>query len=242
MSFKPKILVLETEAQTRELVVDSLQKVGAVAQGCRSAAEALLLLDSEKFDGAFLDWDNLDMPGKELVRRIRRSPSNGHIPVAMFTEANDTRVIADAFKAGVTLFLSKPFGPRELEHLLNASRGTMAEEHRRYQRVLLSVPVICQWGKKRGLKRVTGRTVNISSAGMLMRLHPQPDRGAAVQSEIILPSTKLPLKLAGTVVRTAPNRQVAVQFVRLSVAQRDRLEDYIGSPENELVTSGWIKA
>ena len=77
---------------------------------------------------------------------------------------------------------------------------------------------------------------------MLMRLHPQPDRGVAVQSEIILPSTKLPLKLAGTVVRTAPNRQVAVQFVRLSVAQRDRLEDYIGSPENELVMSGWIKA
>lgn len=242
MSFKPKILILETEAQTHKLVVGSLERAGAIPLGCRSAAEAVQLLDSEKFDGAFLDWDNLDMPGKELVRRIRRSAFNGQIPLAIFTEANDTHIIADAFKAGVTLFLSKPFGPRELERLLNASRGTMVGDRRRYQRVLLSVPVICHWRKKRGFKRVTGRTVNISSAGMLMRLHPQPDRGVAVQSEIILPSTKLPLKLAGTVVRTAPNRQVAVQFVRLSVAQRDRLEDYIGSPENELVMSGWIKA
>ncbi|MGE5327569.1 MAG: response regulator [Deltaproteobacteria bacterium] len=242
MPFKPKILILESDAPTRELVVTALERMGALPHECASGLEGARLLDGQKFDGTFLDWDNLDLPGEELVRRIRRSPSNSQIPVAMFTEANDTHVIADAFKAGVTLFLSKPFGPRELEHLLNASRGTMLEERRRYQRVLLSVPVVCEWGKKRGFKRVTGRTVNISSAGMLMRLHPQPDQGTAVLSEIILPSSKLPLKLGGTVVRTAPSRQVAVQFAHLTLTQRDQLEDYIGSPENEVVTSGWIKA
>jgi CheY-like chemotaxis protein len=242
MSFKPKILILETEEHTREFVVTALERMGARAHGCASGQAGIQLLEREKFDGAFLDWDNLDLPGEELVRRIRRSVFNGQIPVTMFTEATDTRVIAEAFKSGVTLFLSKPFGPLELERLLNASRGTMYEERRRYRRVLLSVPVICEWGRRRGFKRVTGRTVNISSGGMLMRLHPQPAQGAAISSELILPRRKLPLKLACTVVRAAPNRQVAVQFAHLSVTQRDQLEDYIGSPENKLVSSGWIKA
>ena len=242
MAFKPKILILETDAPMRDLVITSLEKAGAIPHGCGSVSEAAQLLENEKFDGAFVDWDNLDLPGDELVRRIRRSPSNGQIPIAMLTEATNTHMIADAFKAGVTLFLGKPFGARELERLLNTSRGTMLEERRRYQRVTLSVPVVCEWGKKRGLKRITGRTVNISSSGMLMSLHPQPEEGAAVMSELILPVSKQPLMLEGTVMRTASNRQVAVRFGRLTPAQRDQLEDYIGSKETEVVSSGWIKA
>ncbi len=241
MSFKPKILVLESDEPTRELVETTLARMGAVPHGCQSGLVGAELLEREKFDGAFVDWDNLDLPGSDLARRIRRSSSNAQIPIAMFTSATDTHVIADAFKAGVTLFLAKPFGARELERLLNTSRGAMLEERRRYQRVLLSVPVVCEWGKKRGFKRITGRTVNISNSGMLMRLHPQPDEGAAVVSELILPSSRQPLKLDGTVVRKGASRQVAVQFAHLTPAQKDLLEDYVGSPDTEVVASGWIR-
>lgn len=241
MSFKPKILVLESDQATRELVETTLARMGAVSRGCASGHEGAQLVEQEKFDGVFVDWDNLDMSGDDLARRIRRSSSNSQVPLAMFTAATDTRVIAEAFKAGVTLFLSRPFGSRELERLLNTCRGAMLEERRRYQRVLLSVPVVCEWGKKRGFKRITGRTVNVSNSGMLMRLYPQPDVGAAVVSELILPNSRQPLKLDGTVVRTGASRQVAVQFAHLTTSQRDMLEDYIGSPETEAVTEGWIK-
>ncbi len=242
MSFKPKIIVLENDASIRAMVESMLLRMDATPSGFGTAVRGLEALEHEKFDGAFVDWDNLDLPGEELVRRIRHSSSNAQIPIAMFTAATDTRVIAEAFKAGVTLFLSKPFGARELERLLNACRGTMLEERRRYQRVLLSVPVVCEWGKKRGFKRITGRTVNVSNSGMLMRLHPQPDMGTAVVSELILPKSRQSLKLEGTVVRAGANRQVAVQFAHLTSAQRDVLEDYIGSPESEVVTSGWMRA
>lgn len=241
MPFKPKILVVESDERTRLLVETTLERMGAVPQGFSSGQEGAQVLEHEKFDGAFVDWDNLDLPGEDLARRIRRSPSNAQIPIAMFTASTDTRIIAEAFKAGVTLFLSKPFGPRELERLLNTCRGTMMEERRRYQRVALSVPVICEWGKKRGFKRITGRTVNVSNSGMLMRLHPPPDMGTAVVSELILPNSRQPLKLEGTVVRAGASRQVAVQFAHLTPAQRDLLEDYVGSPETEMVESGWIK-
>jgi CheY-like chemotaxis protein len=241
MPFKPKILVLEGDAATLGLVETTLMRMGAEPHGYASGQEGARLIDHEKYDAVFVDWDNLDLAGGELVRHVRCSRSNAQIPVAMFTASTGTHAIADAFKEGVTLFLSKPFGAKELERLLNTSRGTMLEERRRYQRVVLAVPVICEWGKKRGFKRITGRSMNVSSTGMLMRLFPQPEVGAKASVELILPTSKQSLKLEAVVVRTGAGRQVAVQFSQLTAAQRDLLEDYVGSPETEVVQSGWIR-
>lgn len=241
MAFRPKILVLENDASTRSLVETTLERMNAIPHGCETVVEGVQSIEHEKYDGAFVDWDNLDLSGEEFARRVRHSASNAQIPIAMFTAATDTRVIAEAFKAGVTLFLSKPFGARELERLLNTCRGTMLEERRRYQRVILTVPVVCEWGKKRGFKKITGRTVNVSNSGMLMRLHPPPDLGTTVAMELILPHSKQPLKLEGTVMRASAGHQIAVQFAHLTPAQRDTLEDYIGSPETEVAASSWIR-
>ena len=241
MPFKPKILVLEADGPTLALVESTLLNMGAEPKGLGSGQEGAKLIGEEKFDGVFMDWDNLDVGGDELARLIRGSPSNAKIPIAMFTASTDTSVIAEAFKAGVTLFLSKPFGPRELERLLNASRGTMIEERRRYQRVLLTVPVICEWGKKRGHKRISGRSVNVSNSGMLLRVFPQPDVGTAVGVEFLLPRARQQLKLAGVVARTGSSHQAAVQFPHLTPAQRDSLEDYIGSVDSQPVESGWMR-
>jgi DNA-binding response OmpR family regulator len=241
MPFKPRILVLENDGATLGLVETTLTRMGAEPRTSTSGHEGMRLIDTEKYDGVFVDWDNLDLAGNEITRHIRRSPSNSQIPVAMFTARTDTHVIADAFRGGVTLFLSKPFGPKELERLLNTSRGTMLEERRRYQRVVLTVPVICEWGKKRGFKRITGRSVNVSNTGILMRLFPQPEMGTTLAIELILPTSKQPLKLEGVVVRTGASRQVAANFPRLTAAQRDLLEDYVGSPQTEVVESGWIR-
>lgn len=241
MPFKPKILVLESDEATLGLVETTLTRMGAEPRSSTSGQEGARLIDREKFDGVFVDWDNLDLAGEELARHVRRSKSNAQIPVAMFTASADARVIADAFKAGVTLFLSKPFGPKELERLLNTSRGTMLEERRRYQRVVLTVPVICEWGKKRGFRRITGRSMNVSNTGMLMRLFPQPEVETTLAIELMLPTSKQPLKLDGVVVRSGAGRQVALRFVHLTAAQRDLLEDYVGSPDTEVVESSWIR-
>ncbi len=242
MPFKPKILVLEGDEPTLALLQSTLKRMGADPRIFLSGREGILLAEREKFDGAFVDWDNLDITGVDLVRRIRRSLSNSQIPIAMFTSSTDSGIVANAFKAGVTLSLSKPFGPKELEHLLNASRGTMIEERRRHQRVLLSVPTVCEWGKKRGHKKISGRSVNVSNSGILMRLHPRPETGTAVVVELILPSSKKSLKLIGVVLRTGTGRQVAVQFSQLTPALRDSLEDYVGSEDTQPVESARIKS
>jgi CheY-like chemotaxis protein len=241
MPFKPKILVLEGDEAALRLVETTLIRMGAEPRGSTSGQEGAHLIDREEFDGVFVDWDNLDVAGMELTNHVRCSASNARIPLAMFTASTDTRVIAEAFKGGVTLSLSKPFGAKELERLLNASRGTMLEERRRYQRVVLTVPVICEWGKKRGFKRITGRSMNVSHSGMLMRLFPQPEVGTTLALEVILPTSKQSLKLEGIVVRLGASRQVAVQFAHLSAALKDLLEDYVGSAHTEVVRSGWIR-
>ena len=242
MSFNPKILVLEGDKPTLMLLESTLQRMGAEPRVFSSGREGILLAEREKFDGAFVDWDNLDIRGEEMVRRIRRSPANSQIPIAMFTASTDSGIVAKAFKSGVTLSLSKPFGPKELERLLNTSRGSMLAERRRHKRVLLSVPTVCEWGKKRGHKKISGRSVNVSSSGILMRLHPQPEAGTALLIELILPSAKKSLKLSGVVARTGAGHQVAVQFSKLTPALRDSLEDYVGSEDTQPVESAWIKS
>jgi DNA-binding response OmpR family regulator len=233
MPFKPKILLVESDAATLQLLESSLKTMPVDLRCVGSGAEASSLIEREKFDGAFVDWDNSDLLGEELTRRIRRSKSNATIPIAMLTSRSDAGVMAEGFKAGVTLFLAKPFGVKELERLLNVTRSTMQEERRRYQRVPLTVPVICEWGQKRGHKRMTGKTINVSRSGLLMRLFPYPDVGAAVSMVLMLPGSRESLTLKGVIPRVGSDRQVAVQFVGTSKEQYEVLESFVSRDPND---------
>lgn len=208
-------------------------KAMAVEPRCvSSGAEAILLIEREKFDGALVDWDNSDLQGGDLIRRIRRSKSNATIPIAMLTSRSDAGVMAEGFKAGITLFLAKPFGVKELERLLNVTRSTMQEERRRYQRVPFALPVICKWGQKRAHKGITGETINVRRSGLLMRLFPHPDVRAAVSMVLMLPGSRESLTLKGVIPRVGSDRQVAVQFVGTSKEQCEVLESFVSRDLN----------
>lgn len=196
------------------------------------------LVDEEKFDGAFVDWDMDEFDPEDLTHRIRRSKSNSKIPVAMLSAPTHEHDVTKGFKAGATFFLAKPFGPNELERLLNASRGAMLEDRRRYQRVPLNVPTLCEWGRKRGLKRIAGRSVNVSSNGVLMKISPQPERGAAVSVELLLPGQRKSLILKGVVARAGPGDQVAVRYVYIGKELQDRLESFASGETSSSMFSG----
>jgi hypothetical protein len=174
-----------------------------------------------------------------LTQRIRRSPSNAKIPVAMLSARADQGDIARGFKAGATFFLAKPFGANELERLLNATRGAMLEDRRRYQRVPTNIPTLCEWGRKRGAKRIAGRSINVSSNGLLLKLTPAPEAGVAVSVELLLPGQQKALVLKGVVTRSGPGDHVAVRFVYLAKEQRERLENFVSShPGSSLFPAG----
>jgi DNA-binding response OmpR family regulator len=229
MAFRPKILIVEDDPTLRQLLETTLQHMGTDPCGVRIGREAMSLVETSKFDGAFVDWDNGGFDPEELTQRIRRSRSNSKIPVAMLSARTNHGDVARGFKAGATFFLAKPCGANEIEHLLNATRGAMLEDRRRYQRVPISIPTLCEWGQKRGVKHISGRSINLSSSGLLMRLAPTPDAGIAISVELRLPGQQRGLVLKGIVARSGPGDQVAVRFVYLAKEQQERLESFIST-------------
>lgn len=221
--YKPKILVVDNDTATLRLLDTTLKAMGAAPRCLPSSKQAAEVVNKEKFDGAFLEWDTPELNGVELTKRIRASKSNPKIPIAMLTASKNAKVIAEAFKAGVTFFLSKPVGAKELQKLLNVSRGAMLAERRRYQRAPATVVVKCEWGDK----QASGQALNLSIVGLLVNLTPRPDVGTELKVEFLLPPAPQPLSLKGTVVRHGPGHQAGVKFHRLSAEEQETLKSYI---------------
>jgi len=157
--------------------------------------------------------------------------------VVILSGSTITREVAEGFAAGATFFLAKPFGTNELRCLLNAARGSMLEERRRYERVPLSVPTLCKWGQRRGQRSATGRSVNISSSGLLVKLSPPPEMGTALSVELLLPGHPKSLCLKGIAARVGPGDHAAIRFVYIDKQQRELLETFVVSqPSSTLFT------
>jgi CheY-like chemotaxis protein len=111
-----KVLIVDDEDDTRELVATTFSGCGCVVQGASSAREALEAVRAFHPDVIVSD---IGMPGEdgyELVRRLRRLPpeEGGRTPAAALTayaRAEDRR---QALRAGFEMHLPKPVEPAEL--------------------------------------------------------------------------------------------------------------------------------
>jgi len=222
MAYKPKILIVEGDGATRRQLESTLRVMGADPRPLSDPRQALQVVEREKFDGAFVSWDTPGINAVQVCQKIRESKSNSRMPIAMLSNQEDARSIAAGFKAGATFFLSKPVGAREMTRLLNASRGAMLAERRRYVRVPLAAAVECKWGGK----QVTGQAVNLSITGILVSLSPTPEMKARVELEFALPHGDTKFKLAGDVVRVKGN-QIGLQFHEISKDYEGQLRRYI---------------
>ena len=227
MSIRPRILVIENDPSLSGLIARTLKLIGTDPCCLAGGAEGASLIETEKFDGAFLDWDNDPLDSEHLIRHIRRSKPNASIPIAIISAQAVKTPVSKGFGAGATFFLAKPFSASVLERLVNACRGTTLEERRRYQRVPLRVLTLCQWGHKRGQRSVTGRSANINNTGLLMELYPQPETGTSVLIELKLPGQHTDLRLRGIVARATPAKQLAVQFVQVREVERGLLKSFV---------------
>jgi len=216
MAFKPKILVVEDDQPMLQLLGEVLTKMGAEPRLVSSSRHALELIEREKFDGIFLDLVMPEMDGLELARRIRGSKSNATVALVMITASPEPDAMRDSFQAGVNFFLHKPVTVQQLGKLLNAARGLMLAERRRYQRAPVALLMRCRWlasdGAEQKSRQVAGRSVNLSASGALVELPELPPVGAAVRLEFSLPGSPQALVLPGVVARQHSAESVGLRF------------------------------
>jgi len=109
-------MIVEDEADIRELVRFTLQREGFNIIGAGSAEEALELL---KRKGAAPDIFLLDLllpgiDGYELCRRIRADKNHATTPVVMLTARDEDADIVAGLEVGADDYITKPFSPRVL--------------------------------------------------------------------------------------------------------------------------------
>jgi CheY-like chemotaxis protein len=229
VAFRPKLLIVEDDRSTLALFEETLPQAGADSRVLASGREAVALLEKEKFDGFILHWRLPDMEARELVERIRASPRHLHAPIVMLTGAAQPGAMQESFKAGVTFFLRKPVTKRQLLNLLNASRGSMAEERRRYQRVSVALRARVRWGKE----DVAGRCTSLSASGCLVEAGRGPAPRSEVRVEIELPGRADPVALGARVVNvrsadgSGKSVGVAAEFQFREDTARDLLVEFV---------------
>lgn len=224
--FKLRILVVDDEQQMVRLLCEVLTQLGAEPQGFSSSRAAAEIVNLQKFDGAFLDWVMPEMDGLELAERIRWSKSNSLCPIVMVTAYSEPDGIRRCFQAGINFFVQKPLTVEQIRQLDQAASDLMLREHLRYQRIPVQIDLVCHWQMQSFEQKGKGKSVNLSTTGMLAKLEATPVPGSLIRVRFQLPGEPQPLALTAYVVRLAESQQVGLRFVNLTREERWRLVEF----------------
>jgi CheY-like chemotaxis protein len=110
------VLLVDDDADTRQLLKRVLESHGAAVKTAASAAEALEMIAAGPPDALVADIGMPDEDGYSLMRKIRRLPSSrgGTVPALALTAYARPEDRARALTAGFQQFVAKPVKPDEL--------------------------------------------------------------------------------------------------------------------------------
>src|SRR5215217_3263003 len=121
-----RLLVVEDDADTRELITFILEQCGAVVTSVTSVREALDVLAHSKIDVLLSDIGLSDADGYELIRQVRLmdNEEGRNIPAVALTACATAEDRRRALSAGFQCHLPKPVEPTELIAVLSRLVGT----------------------------------------------------------------------------------------------------------------------
>jgi two-component system, OmpR family, phosphate regulon response regulator PhoB len=109
-----RVMVVDDEADIRDMVAAMLEAVGLIVTTAGSAEEALTLLRGSAFDLVVLDWNMPRMSGIDLCRALRQKAAYAALPVLFLTANTSSSDMVEAFAAGADDYVVKPFRAPEL--------------------------------------------------------------------------------------------------------------------------------
>ena len=139
-----KILVVEDEADIRELVRVSLEAEGFSVLEAADGDLVASLVRRERPAAVILDLMLPRMSGLDLCKRIRSNPETARTPVIMLTARTAEADKVVGLEMGADDYVTKPFSPRELaarvKAVLRRSYDAPAEKpHEVYERGSLRI-------------------------------------------------------------------------------------------------------
>jgi two-component system chemotaxis response regulator CheY len=108
-------LVVDDSAAVCGLLSEHLGRLGFQVEQAATGFEALAKVQSmPHLTVVLLDWTMPGMDGLEVLRRIRAEGRYANVPVVMVTTEAELPFVDDAFNAGASEYLMKPFDAQTL--------------------------------------------------------------------------------------------------------------------------------
>jgi len=112
MQFMPKIMIVDDVQMIRRALRTALIKAGITGiTEAKNGAEAIELLNQEKFDLIICDWEMPEVSGIETLRFVRADLQHQATPFIMVTSVAEPARIRQAMLDGVTDYIVKPVKP-----------------------------------------------------------------------------------------------------------------------------------
>jgi PAS domain S-box-containing protein len=125
-----RVLVVEDDADARDIIVQTLSDAGAIITAVSAAADALAAV-AQHPTGIDVVLTDIGMPGADgytLLRELRKLPpeSGGRVPAIAVTAYATSEDRHHALKAGFVAHIGKPFAPLTLISTIARAAGTAA--------------------------------------------------------------------------------------------------------------------
>jgi CheY-like chemotaxis protein len=233
-----EVLLVEPDPDLVESFRVELQPFAAKVHALGDFDLACALVERTKLDATLISLDYPGLDSNALITAVRRSKSNGSVPVVALVPHDKLGLLERASRAGASHFLPKPVVWTQMRQLVLSIHWRMVDERRHYRRAAARFPVLCTFD---GSHRIA-RSVNLSSRGMLLQL----DRALPAGKSMVVafPYSELapaPFMLQALVTRLDSDpAKVAVEFVETDAAVVERLRMWVdlfvyfeGSPEGK---------
>ena len=127
---RKSVLIVDDEADIRELLVLTLSRMGVDADAASTLQEARAALEARPYDLCLTDMRLPDGDGLEVLKYI--AEHHGNTPVAVITAFGSTENAVAALKAGAFDYLAKPIKLEQLRPLvMNALKLPRPAQQRR---------------------------------------------------------------------------------------------------------------
>jgi len=109
-----RVLIVEDEADIRDLLAFHLEREGYQVSKSRSGADALRQVKASPPDLILLDIMLPELDGLEVCRRLRRESATAALPIVMLTAKGDEVDRVLGLELGADDYIVKPFSPKEV--------------------------------------------------------------------------------------------------------------------------------
>ena len=109
-----RILVVDDQPDMLTMIVRALEEEQYIVRTATGGSEALRMIDEHMPDLLVLDYKMIGMDGMAVMKALRAKTQTRPLPVLMLTAMTDESSTREAFEAGVTDYVTKPFSIPQL--------------------------------------------------------------------------------------------------------------------------------